>query len=158
MINRAIVLFLIIIVILQGKYILQYKPSTIEKELVKIEYREPEDTIEYAINKASELIGVDPKFIEAQWRLETGHFTSRRFINNNNFAGIAVYTDNHEGTRYINYEHCAYHYALIIRDRYPGVLTAKTIDEFVDGLQDGKYRWAEDKQYKVLIKKIYKTL
>ncbi|CAH1230638.1 hypothetical protein PAECIP111891_06706 [Paenibacillus allorhizoplanae] len=37
--------------------------------------------------EASEQVGWFPTVILAQWQLETGHFTSSNFVNNNNIAG-----------------------------------------------------------------------
>lgn len=151
---------------------ISYTNITLKKDIEVLQERKPvvvevtrevrvlvdKYTVDDAVTKAAELTGIDAKFIKAQWIHETGHFKSRRAISNKNLAGIAVFNDSAEGGVYYDYQHFAYEYAKNIKRKYPQLIGCQDIDNFVNGLQDYKYRWAQDKEYKQKIKKIYSKL
>lgn len=80
-------------------------------------------------------------------------------VGSNNYAGITevrkgkgvTANDNGNKRRFRQFsskEEFADHYGSLLSRLYPGVKTAKTIEEFASALQDGKYRYAEAPTYK----------
>lgn len=107
---------------------------------------------EFCFEVASMYTGIDKTIIKAQATLETGDFTSRRYVDNHNMYGIGVYTNDTEGVIYLNDLQCALHYAKIINDSYD--LKGADIHEFEVGIK----KWAEDNKYGMKVKSIYYRL
>lgn len=98
---------------------------------------------------------IDPRYVYAQWQHETGHFTSRLAIENNNFGGITQKEPNGEENRlpgtdlYFKIfdspedyaEYCG-HYLAKFADT--GIGEATNLDEYLTALYNGHYFTPED--------------
>jgi hypothetical protein len=128
-----------------------YNPSYVEA-----------DYWEWALDVSS-VIGWSPLFIMAQWRDETGNFSSPNFVNNNNIAG-QTWTPNCgclkgtprpkvEGGWYIKYEDAAQGYIDFIQknSRYDHVKNLKTPEEQAKAVAEQGWAVAPDYLDKLLV-------
>jgi hypothetical protein len=108
--------------------------------------------------EASQQVGWFPTVILAQWQLETGHFTSSNFLNNNNIAGQTWQSympesirgtarPKAEGGYYIRYEDPVIGYVDFIRknDRYANVKLKETEEGQIHEI--AARGWAVDPKY-----------
>ena len=98
---------------------------------------------------------IDPRYVYAQWQHETGNFTSRLAVENNNFGGITQKEPNGEENRlpgtdlYFKIfdspedyaEYCG-HYLAKFADT--GIGEATNLDEYLTALYNGHYFTPED--------------
>jgi hypothetical protein len=119
--------------------------------------------------KTASILGWDSLLIYSQWQLETGHFSSNNFKNNNNIAGQTWNSKLHplsmrgtarptgEGGYYIKYPSPVEGYIDFIKKnhRYDDVKTGKTAEEQAEILAgDG---WAVDPKYADKLKSLIKA-
>lgn len=116
--------------------------------------------------EASALVGWLPTVIFAQWQVETGHFTSPNFVNNNNIAGQTwqnympesmrgTARPQAEGGYYIRYDDPVSGYVDFIRKngRYAKVKLQKTEKEQIHEI--AARGWAADERYaEILISRL----
>ena len=117
------------------------------------------------ITPIAQKYGLNPDFLLTQIAQES-YWGQKIPVGSNNFAGITEVrkgkgiTANDNGNRrrfrqFSSKEEFADHYGSLLSRLYPGVKTAKTIEEFGSALQDGKYRYAEAPHYKDALNKVF---
>lgn len=138
-----------------------YAPYTpddkVEKEINGNEAKTEEDYWQLA-QQAAEIIHWDPYLILSQWQLETGHFTSNNFIQNNNIAGQTWFEGDpeemkgtprpsSEGRYYIKYKDPVEGYVQFIQEnpRYNHVKEKPTAEEQAKEIK--RAGWATDPVY-----------
>ena len=117
------------------------------------------------ITPIAQKYGLNPDFLLTQIAQES-YWGQKIPVGSNNFAGITEVrkgkgvTANDNGNRrrfrqFSSKEEFADHYGSLLSRLYPGVKTAKTIEEFGSALQDGKRRYAEAPHYKDALNKVF---
>ena len=117
------------------------------------------------ITPIAQKYGLNPDFLLTQIAQES-YWGQKIPVGSNNFAGITEVrkgkgvTANDNGKRrrfrqFSSKEEFADHYGSLLSRLYPGVKTAKTIEEFGSALQDGKRRYAEASHYKDALNKVF---
>lgn len=109
---------------------------------------------------AGKALNDNPYFILAQWYLETGGKENSSY----NLAGIGAFDNPLSrqtiyGTQFKNYMDFTDTYIKLIKANYPKATNAKSINDFANGLESGKFgKWATDPNYAQKIVQVYDSM